>query len=64
MKPRLKSKTSQHCWKFSMPEKEPTRTADLDYFYMSIITVPNMETKGSMTTAPNLEAVVKLGESL
>ena len=49
---------------FSMPEKKPTRTADLDYFYMGIITVPNMETKGSMTTAPNLEAVVKLGESL
>lgn len=26
--------------------------------------VPNMEAKGSMTTAPNLDAVVKLGESL
>ena len=34
------------------------------FAYMGIITVPNMETKGSMTTAPNLAAVIRLGESL
>ena len=39
-------------------------TSYLKWEDMGIITVPNMETKGSMTTAPNLDAVVKLGESL
>ena len=39
-------------------------TSYLKWEDMGIITVPNMENKGSMTTAPNLEAVVKLGESL
>lgn len=39
-------------------------TSYLKWENMGIITVPNMETKGSMTTAPNLDAVVKLGESL
>ena len=39
-------------------------TSYLKWEDMGIITVPNMETKGSMTTAPNLGAVVKLGESL
>ena len=39
-------------------------TSYLKWEDMGIITLPNMETKGSMTTAPNLDAVVKLGESL
>lgn len=39
-------------------------TSYLKWEDMGIITVPNMETKGGMTTAPNLDAVVKLGESL
>lgn len=39
-------------------------TSYLKWEDMGIITVPNMEAKGSMTTAPNLDAVVKLGESL
>ena len=36
-------------------------TSYLKWEDMGIITVPNMETMGSMTTAPNLDAVVKLG---
>ena len=39
-------------------------TSYLKWEDMGIITVPNMETKGSMTTAPNLAAVIRLGESL
>lgn len=39
-------------------------TSYLKWEDMGIITVPNMETKGSMTTAPNLDAVIRLGESL
>ena len=39
-------------------------TAYLKWEDMGIITVPNMEKKGSMTAAPNLEAVIKLGESI
>jgi len=38
-------------------------TSYLKWEDMGIITVPNMETKGSMATAAQLDAVVKLGES-
>ena len=39
-------------------------TSYLKWEDMGIITVPNMENKGSMATAPNLDAVVRLGDSL